>query len=293
MERAVLISLLLFAACSASAWKVPCWDPRVTEASAVVAEQDGVWCGHIQGMCASSNALYFTCHNQIVKTDWSGRLLKRTKALRHTGDICIWNGRLYTALCHDKDSPVRGRIRVYGEELDLIAETSLPKDADGITCIGGVLYVGLGPAGTSAEPYRGNWFCKYDAATLKPLCEPFRVDHGCDCCSGVQNLCTDGEHVYMNVYCPDETAGTPNFIVFDRDMNVKGRHVFGYGQGMDVVPGGKDGAVRFIYCTTLNWISSATKRELPVYALIQFAELKGGCIRDISRHCIFDNPLPR
>ena len=51
--------------------------------------------------------------------------------------------------------------------------------------------------------------------------------------------------------------------------------------------------MRFVYCTTLNWISSATKRELPVYALVQFAELKGGCIRDISRHCIFDNPLPR
>ena len=131
-------------------------------------------------------------------------------------NFCIWNGRLYTALCHDKDSPVRGRIRVYGEELDFIAETSLPKDADGITCIGGVLYVGLGPAGTPAEPYRGNWFCKYDATTLKPLCGPFRVDHGCDCCSGVQNLCTDGENVYMNVYCPDETADTPNFIVFDR-----------------------------------------------------------------------------
>ena len=70
------------------------------------------------------------------------------------------NGRLYTALCHSKNSPVIGRIRVYDEELNFIDEASLPKQADGITCIDGVLYVSLGPVGTPAEPYRGNWFCK-------------------------------------------------------------------------------------------------------------------------------------
>ena len=29
------------------------------------------------GMCVSSNALYFSFHDQIVKTDWYGRFLKR------------------------------------------------------------------------------------------------------------------------------------------------------------------------------------------------------------------------
>ena len=43
----------------------------------------------------------------------------------------------------------------------------------------------------------------------------------------------------------------------------------------------------------INWIGSATKCELPVQALIQFAELKDGKIRDISRHCIFDKPIDR
>ena len=53
------------------------------------------------------------------------------------------------------------------------------------------------------------------------------------------------------------------------------------------------GAVRFIYCTTINWIGSATKCQIPVQALILFAELKDGRIRDISRHCIFRTPLDR
>ena len=284
------------AALTVSAWQVPNWDPRVTEAGATKAGPDGVWCGHVQGMCAASNALYFAYHNQIVKTDWFGRFIKRVDVMRHTGDICLWNGRLYTVLCHDDDSPIPGRIQVFDEELNLVDEAQVPRDTDGmdgITCVDGVLYVGLGSAGTPDAPHMGNWFCRYDALTLKPLCKPFRVDHGYDCSSGVQNLCTDGNLIYASVYCPDETADTPCFIVFDKDMNVKGTCVFGWRQGMDVVPGGKDGAVRFVYCTTLNWISSVTKRQLPVYALIQFAELKDGRIRDISRHCIFEKPLPR
>lgn len=287
---AVTVCCVAFAA---AAWEVPSWDPRVTEATAVKAGLEGTWPGHVQGMCANSNALYFAYHNQIVKTDWLGRLVKRADVVRHTGDICLWKGRLYTALCHDADAPVKGRIQVFDEDLNLLKETPLPRDGDGITCLDGVLYVGLGPVRDPERLNRGNWFGKYDAETLAPLCEPFVVDHGYDCCSGVQNLCTDGTNIYMNVYTPDETADTPCFIVFDRDMNVKGAHVFGWRQGMDVVPGGKDGAVRFVYCTTLNWMASSTKRLLPVYGLIQFAELKDGRIRDISRHCIFGKPLDR
>jgi hypothetical protein len=81
--------------------------------------------------------------------------------------------------------------------------------------------------------------------------------------------------------------------MFDKDMNVKGAHFFGHRQGVDVVPGGKDGAVRFIYCTTINWIGSSTKCAVPPQGLVQFAELKDGAIRDISRHCIFRSPLDR
>ena len=276
---------------SRESWKVPSWDPRLTQAGAVKEFVDKTWCGHVQGMCANSNALYFAYHTQIVKTDWCGHLIKRVEVERHTGDICLWEGRLYTALCHADKGKGRGRIQVFDEDLNFIKETYLARPGDGITCLDGVLYVGLGPAGTKEQPYRGNWYGKFDAETLKPLCEPFGLDHGYDCCAGVQNLTTDGKYIYANYYCPDETADTPCFIVFDRDMKVKGSHLFGWRQGLDVVPGGKDGAVRFIYCTTINWYG--TKHHAAVQALIQFAELKNGRIRDISRHCIFDKPIDR
>ena len=292
MKRVVMAACGLVAGV-AFAWQVPSWDPRLTEVGAVKEFVNKTWCGHVQGMCANSNALYFAYHTQIVKTDWLGRLVKRVEVPRHTGDICLWNGKLYTAVCHADTGNGRGRIQVFDEELNFIKETYLARPGDGITCLNGVLYVGLGPAGTDAEPYRGNWYGKFDAESLKPLCEPFRLDHGYDCCAGVQNMTSDGTYIYANYYCPDEKADTPCFIVFDKDMNVKGAHLFGWRQGVDVIPGGKDGAVRFIYCTTINWIGSSTKCELPVQALIQFAELKDGKIRDISRHCIFRTPLDR
>ena len=51
--------------------------------------------------------------------------------------------------------------------------------------------------------------------------------------------------------------------------------------------------MRFIYCTTINWMSAKVKPTLPVVALVQFAELKDGKISDITRHCIFPKPLDR
>ena len=291
MKRLVAIATL--AAGAAFAWEVPSWDPRLTEVGAVKEFVGKTWCGHVQGMCANSNALYFAYHTQIVKTDWLGRLIKRVEVMRHTGDICLWNGRLYTAVCHSDTGEGRGRIQMFDEDLNFIKEQTFARPADGITCLDGVLYVGLGPAGTKEQPFRGNWYGKFDAETLKPLCEPFRLDHGFDCSAGVQNMTTDGKFIYANYYCPDETADTPCFIMFDKDMNVKGAHLFGWRQGVDVVPGGKDGAVRFVYCTTINWIGSSTKCAVPVQGLVQFAELKDGKIRDISRHCIFRNPLDR
>jgi hypothetical protein len=40
-------------------------------------------------------------------------------------------------------------------------------------------------------------------------------------------------------------------------------------------------------------MKSREKPTLPVHALILFAELKDGKIRDITRHCVFKNEFPR
>jgi len=76
-----------------SSWKVPNWTTIVTEPSAVQKWVGKIWSGHCQGMCVSSNALYFSFHDQIVKTDWYGREQRWVQLDVHGGDICIWNGK--------------------------------------------------------------------------------------------------------------------------------------------------------------------------------------------------------
>ena len=81
MNMSILLATSLiasgYAIADAGAWQVPSWDARLTESGAVQGMTGETWCGHVQGMCATSNALYFAFHNQILKTDWYGRFLKR------------------------------------------------------------------------------------------------------------------------------------------------------------------------------------------------------------------------
>lgn len=274
-------------------WRVPHWEPIVTAPQALTDER-----GHIQGMCVAKDALFLTMAGGISKMDWRGRLLRKIPQSAkkvHTGDVCWWKERLYAAICcfpqgpffgknEKTGQPLRGCLQVYDGELNLVKSRPIDRPPDGIVCIDGVLYVGLGSSFyDKRRPYRGTYFGKFDAETLEPLCEPFVVDNGYDAWAGVQNLATDGEFIYANFYVPDETAGTPNFIKYDRDFKVKGAWQFGYGQGFDFVPGGCEGTRRFLCCETVDWLDwSAPPSASGKQGYLHFAELKDGKFADIS-----------
>ena len=237
--RIVFVAAVLGAPCVVGAWRVPGdWEVRVTEQGAVREWTDKTWCGHVQGMCATSNALFFSFHNQVVKTDWKGRFLKRVEAVPHGGDICHWNGRVYVGAW---EPPAR-------------------KGTKGCTAIR-----------------------VYDAETLEPVKERRMPEW--------QNA-ADGKFIYASYYTRDEAARAPNFIVFDRDFKVVGKHLFGWTHGMDVVPGGHDGAVRFANCITLNnnW---DTKSPVVPQVAVQFGDLKDGKLTDITKYIGYSKPMKR
>ena len=279
-------------------WKVPNWTTIVTEPGSVQ-EQYGKtkkWCGHVQGMCVSSNAIYFSFHDQIVKTDWYGRLLNRVPVDPHSGDICIWNGKLYTGVWlrpKVKGEKWCGAICMYdAETLALLKEQKVKsKDAgvDGITCVDGVIYLAMGATGKynpATKSGRLCWYCKFNAETLEQIGEPFSEDHGDDSDCGSQNMTTDGKYIYSSHYTHDEAERTPNVVVHDKDnLKVVAKYRFGWNHGIDVVPGGKDGAVRFAWVFTPNWIGRLCKKEkLPIYGIVQFVELKDGQVYDFTMH---------
>ena len=281
-------------------WKVPNWCPIVSEQGAVKEWIGKTWCGHVQGMCVSSNAIYFSYHDQIVKTDWYGRELRWIQVGVHGGDICYWNGKVYTGVWlkpeKGTNDPWCGAIGVYDAET--LRPIRLRKfdwhcGTDGITCLDGVIYLCMGPH--EQRRYRGhkNWYGKFDAETLEPLCEPFIVDHGEEANCGAQNMATDGKYIYSSYYVLSEQAHTPNLIVFDTDFNVIAKYEYGWNQGMDVLPGGRDGAVRFAFCYTPNWMKSQEQPPLRVQGVVKFAELKDGRFSDLTKYCWSATPIER
>ena len=133
MKSIALIVAAGMSAGTAFAWKVPNWTTIVTEPGAIQEQygQTKKWCGHVQGMCVSSNAIYFSFHDQIVKTDWYGRLLNRTPTDPHGGDICLWDGKLYTGVWRvKKGERSYGAIYMYDAETLELLKTQKVKSKD-------------------------------------------------------------------------------------------------------------------------------------------------------------------
>ena len=176
--------------------------------------------GHIQGACCSDDAIYLTQMKCLYKFDWSGKLLKKKSVISHTGDICFWQGEIYTSVSvYGGPNKGKGMIQVFDPELNLVRETLLDRGTDGITILDGVLYLGMGSNHVpSKEAHRENWVGRFDPKTLKPLGERQIIDFGYATHYGIQDISNDGKHVLCAFYSAKK--GQPDFIVFDKDLKV-------------------------------------------------------------------------
>ena len=213
----------------------------------------------------------------------------------HGGDICLWNGKLYTGVARKpqaKGETWMPCIYVYdAETLKKLNEKRIPKEGgcDGITALDGVIYLAMGCSGKyDFEKKRGclNKYCKFDAETLEQIGEPFAIDDGEKSICGSQNMCTDGKYIYSSHYTYDERERTPNVVVHDKDtFEVVAKYRFGWNHGIDVVPGGKDGAVRFAWVFTPNWTTKDKyDTRINIYGIVQFVEVKDGQVFDFTEH---------
>lgn len=232
--------------------------------------------GHIQGAAASDEALYLTQMTRICKFDWNGKLLKKLDAISHTGDACWHDGCLYTSVVvYGGPNKGKGMIQVFDKELNLQRETIIDRGTDGIACLDGLLYVGMGAkTQPSKNPHRVNIFGRFDPATLKESAPRQEVDYGFDTHYGAQNILSDGKQLFVNFY---GAKGSPPFVAFDKDLKPLKTFHFGTGQGADFVPAARaEGKMRvFTVRTTGNRRAKGDQPAIPPGGRIQFYDFDG------------------
>jgi hypothetical protein len=63
---------------------------------------------HLQGICVDTAAIYWCFTTTLVKTDLSGKLLKKVPVANHHGDLCYHDGKLYVAVNLGKFNDPKG-----------------------------------------------------------------------------------------------------------------------------------------------------------------------------------------
>lgn len=197
---------------------------------------------HIQGIAASEEALYLSQAQHLTKVDWTGKYLCSHAVPNHTGDLCWYDGELYAslALSDSEAGPMAdptagvGKIQVFDKDLNLVRETKINRRTDGITCLDGVLYVGMGSkTQPSKDAHRINIIARFDARTLKEIEPRVEFDYGYETNYGVQNITNDGKNIYFSFY---SVADAPQIAVTDKDLNVISTKFLNANQGLDVMP---------------------------------------------------------
>ena len=221
---------------------------RVADVSIPVAALDPKG-GHVQGVAVGEGAVYVSQMTQLTKLDWNGKVLAKRKVVSHTGDIAWWNGELYAAVAVYPDCK-QGKIEVFDKDLRPVRETTIDRTVDGITCLDGVLYVGMGSkTPPSKNPHRVNVLGRFDAKTLKEIAPRQDFDYGYDTKYGFQDIATDGKLLYATFYA---VAGAPQMAVFDKDGKIVGVSKSGSNQGFDFLSDKSGLLVRRNYILTVE-----------------------------------------
>jgi len=243
--------------------------------------------GHIQGACCTDDAIYLTQMKCLYKFDWSGKLLKKKPVISHTGDICFWNGEIYTAVSvYGGPNKGKGMIQVFDQDLNLVRETLLDRSTDGITILDGVIYIGMGSNHVpSKDPHRENWVGFFDPKTLKPVRDRTIIDFGALTHYGIQDISSDGKNILCAFYTAEK--GKPSLVAFDKDMKtICASSTYRASQGFDRLPARFGGDhPRFLRAITRTTPKdkSAPKASRKLSATIDFFEWRDCKAVDITK----------
>jgi hypothetical protein len=194
--------------------------------------------GHVQGACASEDAIYLSHIAGIFKLDWDGNVIKHVQAERHTGDLCYHDGKVYSVLgmWGSGGKTKVCRLQVRDADLNFIVEKPLPelKGLDGVTVLDGIIYHGVGYS--SPVPRSSHSLGRIDLKTLESLPQVmFELPYQTHFCQ--QNLTTDGKLIYMTFY-PVKDAPYA-LSACDKDGKLVAHYGLRAGTGFERLPKGR------------------------------------------------------
>ena len=230
--------------------------------------------GHIQGICASPGAIYLSCQTGIFKINWQGKLLKYAKAVDHTGDLCFYNGKVYSSVaCYETSRKGKGAIIEYSADLEELRRYELDFPIDGIAVMDGYFYFGAGP--NPRNSHRGNKLARL-AADFSGEIEFVKIDHGYPTRFGTQAITTWKNQLFASFY----DASTPwQMAVFDQNGKTVNVLKFNANYGFEALPGvSGSNPPRFL---RLSEVYSRKKKEIPRYRL-DFYEYRDGRMVKLS-----------
>ena len=196
---------------------------------------EGAYQHHLQGICADKDALYWCFTTQLVKTDLSGKLLKKVPVANHHGDLCLHGGKLFVAVNLGKFNDPKGNadswVYVYdASDLSFVAKHETQEVFHGAGGIGnqnGHFFV----VGGLPDGVEENYVYEYDAKFkfLQKLVVKSGHTH-----LGIQTATFANNRWWFGCY------GTPKILlVTDASFKPVGRHEYDCSLGIVGLPDGR------------------------------------------------------
>ncbi|MBQ9874994.1 MAG: hypothetical protein IJM30_11085 [Thermoguttaceae bacterium] len=188
---------------------------------------------HVQGFCCDEDAIYAVFLNKIYKLDWNGNVVKSAESVRHAGDPCLANEKLYVAMACD----AKEAIHEYDLDLNLLRKIKLEEveTCDGIAFLDGKFYIG-GSKGQAANPNTPIFIYDEGFNFVKKEIVNF----------GVKTNWTTQSNMSWNgkIFCAfyidkDNPKGSPRSICIDKDCNILAKFQLDGSNGWCLAPGSR------------------------------------------------------
>ena len=194
----------------------------------------GYYKGHLQGVCTDDKvAIYWSFTDALVKTDSTGKILKKIPVANHHGDLCYHDGTIYVATNLGRFNDPKGNADswVYSYKADELAFVKRYKVADVFHGAGGIavrngrfFVVGGLPKGVQE-----NYIYEYDPQFRLQKKHVLKSGYTL---LGIQTATFANGHFWFGCY------GT-KLLKVDALMKMVGKYDFDCGLGVVGLPNGK------------------------------------------------------